>query len=232
MKIAVVGMPDFPQGKKPVIDERLSTLEPIIKPSKTTYISVELLGPDGLVDADGIICEQEAKLDLIVSDLEAVETRLNRVTDEAEQKMLMRFKEVLEKNSCLFEVPLTDEEKKVLHNSQLTSMKPVYFVDAKKSEAREVILFNAYGALGMQSFITGAKDKELRAWSIKKGATALEAAGAIHSDIQRGFIKAEIIGYGDLVKAGSIIGAKHSMHLEDKTYVMQDGDYVVFRFNV
>ena len=67
---------------------------------------------------------------------------------------------------------------------------------------------------------------------IKKGATALEAAGAIHSDIQRGFIKAEVISYDDLVKEGSLHQAKQHMRLEDKGYVVRDGDSLTFRFSV
>ncbi len=232
MKIACVGLPDFPVGKKNVVDERLKTLEGVIKPSKTTYITVELLDVSGLVDADGIICEKEAKLDLIVHDLEAVETRLTRITEEPEQKMFLRFKDILEKNVCLGEEALSEEEKKVLHNSQLASMKPIYFVDKNENKTPQEILYKAYCALGMISFFTGSKDKELRAWSVKKGATALDAAGAIHSDIKRGFIKAEVTSYDDLVKAGSLNQAKQYMHLEEKTYVVQDGDYMIFRFNV
>jgi ribosome-binding ATPase len=90
-----------------------------------------------------------------------------------------------------------------------------------------------FGTLGLQTYLT-AGPKESRAWTIPIGATAPEAAGVIHSDFQRGFIKAEIVGYADLVAAGSMAAAKAAgkVRIEGKDYVMQDGDVVEFRFNV
>ncbi|GHH81911.1 ribosome-binding ATPase YchF [Kitasatospora indigofera] len=90
-----------------------------------------------------------------------------------------------------------------------------------------------YETLGLQSYLT-AGPKETRAWTIKKGATAPEAAGVIHTDFQKGFIKAEIISFDDLVECGSIAEArsKGKARIEGKEYVMQDGDVVEFRFNV
>jgi ribosome-binding ATPase len=87
--------------------------------------------------------------------------------------------------------------------------------------------------LGLQTFLT-AGPKEARAWEIRKGATALEAAGVIHTDFQRGFIKAEIVSFDDLVKAGSMAEARARglVRMEGKDYVMADGDVVEFRFNV
>ena len=234
MKIAVVGLADFPIGKKAIADERLNTLEEIIKPSGTTFIPVELTDASALKGADAVICEKEAKLDLIIADLEAVENRLYAAKDETETKLFTRAKDILEKNLCLCEENFTEEEKKLLFNYNLVSVKPVYFVDkAANMPPPARILFDAYYAAGMICFFTGAKDKELRAWPIKKGTVALDAAGEIHSDIKRGFIKAEIVPSAELIKAGSLIAAKHSTRLEGKEYVMQDGDFVVnFRFNV
>ncbi|MEO7587414.1 MAG: DUF933 domain-containing protein, partial [Arachnia sp.] len=79
-----------------------------------------------------------------------------------------------------------------------------------------------------------AGPKESRAWTIRKGATAPEAAGVIHTDFQKGFIKAEIVGFEDLVNTGSMAAAKAAgkVRLEGKEYVMKDGDVVEFRFNV
>jgi GTP-binding protein YchF len=90
-----------------------------------------------------------------------------------------------------------------------------------------------FATLGLQTFLT-AGPKEARAWTIKKGATAPEAAGAIHTDFQRGFIKAEVVSYDDLVEAGSPQAAKAAgrARMEGKDYVMADGDVVEFRFNV
>lgn len=90
-----------------------------------------------------------------------------------------------------------------------------------------------FDTLGLQTYLT-AGPKEARAWTIKKGATAPQAAGVIHTDFERGFIKAQVVSFDDLVKYGSIAEAKAAGHLriEGKDYVMQDGDVVEFMFNV
>jgi len=90
-----------------------------------------------------------------------------------------------------------------------------------------------FDTLGLQTYLT-AGPKESRAWTIRKGATAPEAAGVIHTDFQRGFIKAEVVSYADLVAAGSMNAARSAgkVRMEGKDYVMQDGDVVEFRFNV
>jgi GTP-binding protein YchF len=90
-----------------------------------------------------------------------------------------------------------------------------------------------FHTLGLQTYLT-AGPKESRAWTIKRGATAPHAAGVIHSDFERGFIKAEVVSYDDLMSAGSMAAAKAAgkVRMEGKDYVMQDGDVVEFRFNV
>lgn len=95
------------------------------------------------------------------------------------------------------------------------------------------LIHTAYDVLGLQSYLT-AGVQEVRAWTIKKGATAPQAAGVIHGDFERGFIAAEIVSYDDLVAAGSEQAAKAAgkVRLEGKTYVMQPNDVVEFRFNV
>ena len=95
------------------------------------------------------------------------------------------------------------------------------------------IIHVSYDLLGLMSFLTAGED-EVRAWTIKRGTPALKAAGEIHSDIERGFIRAEIVSYDDLMRAGSIPEAKkHGLYRsEGKTYEMRDGDIVNFLFNV
>jgi GTP-binding protein YchF len=90
-----------------------------------------------------------------------------------------------------------------------------------------------FETLGLQTYLT-AGPKESRAWTIHQGDTAPKAAGVIHTDFERGFIKAEVVSFGDLVAAGSVANARSAgkMRLEGKDYVMQDGDVVEFRFNV
>ena len=95
------------------------------------------------------------------------------------------------------------------------------------------VVKTSYDLLGLMSFIT-AGEVEVRAWTIKKGTKAPQAAGKIHSDIERGFIRAEVVSYQDLIKEGSMNAVKEKglLRSEGKEYKMQDGDIVLFRFNV
>jgi GTP-binding protein YchF len=95
------------------------------------------------------------------------------------------------------------------------------------------LIYAAYSALGLQSFLT-AGEKEVRAWTIAKGSTAPQAAGAIHTDFERGFIAAQVVDYKELIAAGSEQAAKAAgkIRTEGKTYMMQPDDVVEFRFNV
>jgi ribosome-binding ATPase YchF (GTP1/OBG family) len=95
------------------------------------------------------------------------------------------------------------------------------------------VITASYDLLGLMSFLTAGK-KETRAWTIKKGTKAPQAAGKIHTDFERGFIKAEIVSYEDLVQCQSYVTAKEKglVRQEGKEYVMQDGDVVEFKFNV
>jgi GTP-binding protein YchF len=97
----------------------------------------------------------------------------------------------------------------------------------------DVLARVGFDTLGLQTYLT-AGPKESRAWTIRRGATAPEAAGVIHTDFQKGFIKAEIVSYDDLVAAGSMNAARAAgkVRMEGKDYVMADGDVVEFRFNV
>lgn len=102
-----------------------------------------------------------------------------------------------------------------------------------QSSGVDQLIKSAYRVLGLMSFLT-AGEKEARAWTIPQNSRAQDAAGAIHSDIARGFIRAEIVGYDDLVRAGSYAAAREQglLRLEGKDYIMQEGDVVNFRFNV
>ena len=95
------------------------------------------------------------------------------------------------------------------------------------------VIKKSYDLLGLMSFLT-AGELEVRAWTIKKGTKAPQAAGKIHSDIERGFIKADVVSYDDLMKAGSMVNAKEKglIRSEGKEYIMRDGDIVLFKFNV
>lgn len=105
-------------------------------------------------------------------------------------------------------------------------------IGAKESGLRRLIKLS-YDQLGLMSFLT-AGPKEVRAWTIEKGTKAPQAAGKIHSDFERGFIRAECVNYDDLIACGSMAAAKEKglVRSEGKEYVMRDGDVVLFRFNV
>ena len=95
------------------------------------------------------------------------------------------------------------------------------------------LIVASYKLLGLISFLT-AGPQEARAWTIKEGTAAPQAAGKIHSDMERGFIRAEVISFEDLVESGSMVAAREKglVRIEGKDYIVQDGDVVLFRFNV
>ncbi len=102
-----------------------------------------------------------------------------------------------------------------------------------KESGLDKVIKASYDLLGLMSFLT-AGEQEVRAWTIKKGTKAPQAAGKIHSDIERGFIRAEIVSYDDLIREGNMNAAKEKglVRSEGKDYIMQEGDIVLFRFNV
>ena len=102
-----------------------------------------------------------------------------------------------------------------------------------KQSGLEKLVISSYDLLGLMSYLT-AGEKEVRAWTIKKGTKAPQAAGKIHTDFEKGFIKAEIVSYNDLIEAGSYLKARENgkVRIEGKDYVIADGDIVLFRFNV
>ena len=102
-----------------------------------------------------------------------------------------------------------------------------------KESGLEKLIAASYDLLGLMSFLT-AGETETRAWTIKKGTKAPQAAGKIHSDFERGFIRAEVVNYKNLLECGSLAAAREKglVGLEGKEYVVQDGDVILFRFNV
>ncbi|WP_028778260.1 redox-regulated ATPase YchF [Shimazuella kribbensis] len=102
-----------------------------------------------------------------------------------------------------------------------------------QSSGLDRLINEAYRLLGLYTFFT-AGEKEVRAWTIRKGTKAPQAGAVIHTDFERGFIRAEIVGYEDLIASNGFVGAKEKglMRLEGKEYVVQDGDIITFRFNV
>lgn len=248
---------------------------------------------DGSIDPIRDI--ETINLELVFADLETVNKRLEKAKKllkgdksyKAEIDLLEKVKETLEEGKPARILELSEEEKEIIKDSFLLTMKPILYVtnvseneisednqyvekvkeyaknenakviklcvkieeelsgleDDDKKEMLEAlgmeesgldkVIKESYDLLGLMSFLTAGKP-EVRAWTIKKGTKAPEAAGKIHSDIQRGFIRAEVVSYDDLIKLGSLNEAKEKglVRSEGKEYIMQDGDIVLFRFNV
>lgn len=248
---------------------------------------------DGSIDPIRDI--ETINLELVFADLETVNKRLERAKKllkgdksyQTEIDLLEKVKETLEQGKPARILDLSEEEREIIKDSFLLTMKPILYVtnvseneisedneyvkkvrDYAKNENSKVIklcvkieeelsglededkkemlealgmdesgldkvIKESYDLLGLMSFLT-AGEPEVRAWTIKKGTKAPEAAGKIHSDIQRGFIRAEVVSYDDLIRLGSLNEAKEKglVRSEGKEYIMQDGDVVLFRFNV
>jgi ribosome-binding ATPase len=136
----------------------------------------------------------------------------------------------VEPSKALFICAKLEDELRGLDAADRTEMLESY---GQTESGLTQLIHAAYGVLGLQSYLT-AGEKEVRAWTIKQGSTAPKAAGVIHGDFEKGFIAAEIVNYDDLLSAGSLPAAKAAgkVRTEGKTYQMQDGDVVEFRFNV
>jgi len=142
------------------------------------------------------------------------------------------FKEQLEKEQLISELQLSEEENKIASAYSLLSTRPVFLIEPQDLEDKFKVLSSAYNYFGYISFFT-ANEKESRAWAIKKGTNCWQASGLIHSDIQKGFIRAEVISFNDLINDGGINQARSNNHLrlEHKDYIVQDGDLIKFRFS-
>lgn len=145
------------------------------------------------------------------------------------------FKRVKEyaKNEKAEVVPICVKIEEELSSIEDEDKKEMLDAIGLKESGLDVLIKKSYDLLGLMSFLT-AGEPEVRAWTIKKGTKAPQAAGKIHSDIERGFIKAEVVSFDDLIKEGSMTAAKEKglVRSEGKEYIMQDGDIVLFKFNV
>lgn len=232
MKISVFAVPQIQSGKRNIKDPRLDEVDNITRAKKKTYVQVELVAEEEAVDADAILALESSASDLILKDLEFVETRLSRATQDAEKDLLNKLKNILEKEEFISKTPLSEDEKQLMKSFGLLTVKPVVLCKENEAENQDELLLRAFQESGFTSFFTTG-EKETRAWLIRKGSTAWEAAGAIHSDIQKGFIRAEIISFADFIQAGGENQAKQAgkLRLEQKDYIMQDCDLANFRFN-
>ena len=232
MKISVISVPEIAAGKRNIKDPRLDEVDKLVKAKKKTYIQVEIIGEAAAFEADALIVAADSGADLILKDLEFIETRLGRCANDQEKTLLTKLKGALEKEEFVSKCDLSPDEKKALAGSSLLTIRPVIAAQKEELENQDALLARAVKEGGFISFFT-AGEKETRAWLIRKGTSAWEAAGVIHSDIQKGFIRAEIISFDDFIQCGGETQAKQAgkQRLETKEYIMQDCDLANFRFN-
>ncbi|MBN3039621.1 MAG: DUF933 domain-containing protein [Candidatus Omnitrophica bacterium] len=200
------------------------------KPQKTTNYTVEFIDDDMQI-ADAVCYQQSKKLDLVVADLDKIETRMQRSKDEKEKAVLSRFSQLLEKEVLLCDTEIKDGELEFLRTLPLVSLKPCL----SRSEVSDLdaLVGEVLDKAGIILFFTAGK-KEVRAWSLKAGESILEAAGRIHSDLKRGFIKADVVNCKDLDNFFNMAEARSRGLAEvvDKDYIVKANDIIEIRFNV
>lgn len=230
MKLAIYQVPGVSLGKHNIKDPRLDAADKLVEAKKKIYAQADIVGEEELKEADAILVPEELKGDLVLMDMEFLELRLGREQSPEEKALFERLNAALEQEKMVSEVGLTPEEQTILGSYQLVTNRAV--VPMAKGEDVEQAIVRAYAQAGYISFLT-LGGKENRAWPIHKGCIAVEAAGTVHTDMQKGFIRAEIISYADLIECGGEVQAKRAnkVRLEMKKYVMQDYDVVNFRFN-
>ena len=147
-------------------------------------------------------------------------------------EMVLKVKEYAKKENAEV-IPLCIKIEEELSGLNDDDKKEMLEALGLQESGLDKVIKKSYDLLGLMSFLT-AGEPEVRAWTIKKGTKAPQAAGKIHTDIERGFIKAEVVSYNDLIKEGSMLAAREKglVRQEGKDYIMQDGDIVLFKFNV
>jgi ribosome-binding ATPase YchF (GTP1/OBG family) len=232
MKICLFGVSGIALGKHNLKDPRLDQVDKLVEAQKKTYAQADVVQEKEMVTADAILTTRSAISDLLMKDLDAVETRLGRDAAEAEKAVLQKLAEGLMSEKPVSAIGLSAEELNAISAHNFYSNKPVVVAEESELAVPDALLLRAFKESGYISFLT-VGGKENRAWPIRAGLSAWEAAGTIHTDIQKGFIRAEIISFADLAEAGGETQAKRAgkQRLELKTYVMQDYDVTNFRFN-
>jgi GTP-binding protein YchF len=205
---------------KPALREQISYLETI---RKTLEDGTPLSSLKSLND------EYLAELHLLTAKpvIYAFNIDEQTLTDDAKKAELTQL---VAPNEAVFICAKLEDEIKGLDDSDAKELLESYGVE---ETGLNQLIRAAYTTLGLQSYLT-AGQKEVRAWTIKQGFTAPQAAGVIHSDFERGFIAAQVVNYNDLIAAGSETAARSTgkIRTEGKEYVMQPDDVVEFRFNV
>ena len=211
--------------------EKEARADPKLKPLLSVYQQVNTILNDGQPLWDHPEIDRAAIADLQLLTMKPVIYVFNLdedgLNDEARRRQLS---ELVAPARALFVCAKLESELKDLDVADAAELLESY---GQHESGLLQLIHAAYDTLGLQSYLT-AGEKEVRAWTIPRGATAPQAAGVIHGDFERGFIAADIVSYQDLIAAGSLATAKASGHVrtEGKTYVMRPEDVVEFKFNV
>lgn len=156
----------------------------------------------------------------------------SQIENAENDEMVKKVKEYASKENAEV-IPLCVKIEEELSGLDDSDKKEMLEALGLEESGLDKVIKKSYDLLGLMSFLT-AGEPEVRAWTIKKGTKAPQAAGKIHSDIERGFIKAEVVSFDDLIREGSMVSAREKglVRSEGKEYIMQDGDIVLFKFNV
>lgn len=230
MKVATTGL-DLVEGKVRYNDPVFGGLVEKFRPAKRTPFYFEFIR-DGYEEAQAVAITADDLLDLLIHDLELVETRLSRAEDPGEVKFLEKCLAHLEDHKPICDLPMDEAERAMARRLGPMSLKPTAVFAGLPSDSDEVCRAVMEKA-GVMFFYTAGK-KEVRAWLVEKNADAVSCAGRIHTDLARGFIKAEIVSYGDLLTAHSMQDArtKGLSKLVDRDFVVPEETVLEIRFNV
>jgi ribosome-binding ATPase YchF (GTP1/OBG family) len=203
-------------------------------PKKKNPYTVEFVNED-LEKSDAIVIAKDKLLDFVLIDLEKIEQRLARTEAEEEKEILKQVQGYLEEEKVLADWGLDQEKINFLKNLQLVSVKPIVVKEDFKDQDQQLrdLIGEAMEAAGKILFFT-ASEKEVKAWDLRKGKTILEAAGRIHSDLMRGFIRAEVVNCKDLDNFYNMAEAKSKGLVETvgKDYKVVDGDIIYIKFSI
>lgn len=229
MKIGFVGF-DFKEGKVKYADERFNSLVEKFQPQKETPFFAEFI-KDEMLNVDAILIKYEKLLDLLIQDIEKIEGRLAKTQDEKEKALLKKCLEALEMEQPLCNILFYEEEIAMLRGLAPLSWKPTY-VAANQEEIN--FLFNRVLHKAKVLFFYTVGKKEVHAWSFQEGSSIVDCAGEIHTDLARGFIRADIVSYENLLQCHNLQEAKTKGVLKTvgKEYITKDGDIIEIKFNV
>jgi hypothetical protein len=229
MKICCIGF-ELPEGKVKYQDERVITLIQKLSPQKITPFYVEFTC-GGFSHCDGFLVARERIWDLLILDMEKLESRRDRTGDAAEIELLEKCLTYLEQEVPLCDVPFTDAELACLKPLAPLSLRPT--IVAAGVPALNDAIAMLLKKSGLVFFYTADK-KEVHAWPVRQDADIVTCAGKIHSDLARGFIKADIVNYDDFMQVYNMAEAraKGLVKLVDRDYLIHEGDIIEIRFNV